>query len=179
MDARFQTSFSPCVVNTLRPRRNEQHFADDIFKRIFFNANIWILIKIILKFVPKGPIDNIPALVQIMAWRRSGDKPLSESMMVSLPTHICVTGPQWVNTFGIPYFHICFLEWQFLTQISLTFVHVGPINNNTTLVHIMAWHRTCYKQLSEPIMRSFLTNTRVTRLRWAKPGRGFSETRNE
>ena len=33
-----------------------------------------------------------------MAWRRSGDKPLSEAMMVSLPTYICVTRPQWVNT---------------------------------------------------------------------------------
>ena len=85
------------IFNSLRPRRNEQHFADDIFKRIFFNENVWISIKISLKFVPKGPINNIPALVQIMAWRRSGDKPLSEPMMVSLPTHICVTRPQWVN----------------------------------------------------------------------------------
>ena len=74
-------------VITLKSRRNEQHFADDIFKRIFFNENVWISIKISLKFVPKGPISNIPALVQIMAWRRSGDKPLSEPMMVSLPTH--------------------------------------------------------------------------------------------
>ena len=89
-------------VNTLRPRRNEQHFADDIFKRIFFNENVWISIKISLKFVPKGPINNIPALIQIMAWRRSGDKPLSEPMMVSLPTHICVTRPQWVNYFPNP-----------------------------------------------------------------------------
>ena len=56
-------------VNTLRQRRNEQHFANDIFKRIFFNENVWISIKISLKFVPKGPINNIPALVQIMAWR--------------------------------------------------------------------------------------------------------------
>ena len=36
-----------------------------------------------------------------MAWRRSGDKPLSEPMMVGLPTHICVTRPQWVNTLGV------------------------------------------------------------------------------
>ena len=84
-------------LNTLRPRRNEQHFADDNFKRIFFNENVWIPIKISLKFVPKGPINNIPALVQIIAWRRSGDKPLFEPMMVSLPTHICVSQPQWVN----------------------------------------------------------------------------------
>ena len=80
-------------LNTLRPRQNGRHFADDIFKCIFLNENVWIPIKISVKFVPKGPINNIPALVQIMAWRRPGDKPLSESMMVSLPTHICVTRP--------------------------------------------------------------------------------------
>ena len=56
-----------------------------------------ISIKISLKFVPKGLINNIPAFVQIMAWRRLGDKPLSEPMMIWLPTHICVTRPQWVN----------------------------------------------------------------------------------
>ena len=84
-------------INTLRPRRNEQHFAGDIFKRIFFNENVWISIKISLKFVPNGPINNIPALVQIMAWCRLGDKPLSELMVVSLPTHICFTRPQWVK----------------------------------------------------------------------------------
>ena len=90
---------SHCInrLNPLRPRWNEQHFADDIFKRIFFNENVWISIKISPKFVPKGPINNIPALVQIMAWRPPGDKPLSEPMMVNLPTHICVTRPQWVK----------------------------------------------------------------------------------
>ena len=71
--------------------------ADNIFKCIFFNDSVWISLKISLRFVPKVPIDSIPALVQIMAWRRSDDKPLSEQMMVSLLTHICVTRPQWVN----------------------------------------------------------------------------------
>ena len=85
------------VFNTLRPRQNGRHFADDTFKRIFLNENVRISIKISLKFVPKDPIHNIPALVQIMAWRRSGDKPLSEPMMVSLLTHIYVTRPQWVK----------------------------------------------------------------------------------
>ena len=85
------------VFNTLRPRHNERHFADDILKWIFLNENAWISIKISLKFVPQVPINNIPALVQIMAWRRPGDKPLSGLMMVRLPTHICVTQPQWVK----------------------------------------------------------------------------------
>ena len=87
--------FSP--LNTLRPRQNGRHFPDNTFKYIFLNENVTISLKISLKFVPKGPINNISALVQIMAWRCSGDKPLSEPMMVSLPTHICVTWPQWVN----------------------------------------------------------------------------------
>ena len=57
------------------------------FKSIFLNENIWILIKISLTFVPKGLIHNIPTLVQIMAWSRPGDKPLSEPVMASLLTH--------------------------------------------------------------------------------------------
>ena len=77
-------------INTLRPRQNGRRFADDIFKCIFLNENEWISLKISLKFVPKGPINNNPALVQIMAWRRSGDKPLSEPMAVNLLTHICL-----------------------------------------------------------------------------------------
>ena len=83
--------------NTLRPGQNGRHFPDDIFKSIFLNENVRISISISLKFVLKGPISNIPALIQIMAWRRPGDKPLSEPMMVSLLTHICVTRPQWVK----------------------------------------------------------------------------------
>ena len=43
---------------------------------------------ITLKFVPKGQINNIPALRQIMAWRQPGDKPLSEPMMFSLLMHM-------------------------------------------------------------------------------------------
>ena len=76
---------------------NGRHFANDIFKCIFLNEYVRFLNKISLKFVPKGLMNNIPALVQIMAWHRLGDKPLSELVMFSLPTHICVTRPQWVK----------------------------------------------------------------------------------
>ena len=89
------------VINSLRPRQNRRHFADDVFKCNFLNENVWISIKISLKFVPKDLINNIPALVQIMAWCRPGDKPLSEPMMVSLLTHICITRPQWVNILAV------------------------------------------------------------------------------
>ena len=49
-----------------------------IFSNAFFNENMQIASNISLKFVLKIPIHNTPPLVQVMAWRRSGDKPLSE-----------------------------------------------------------------------------------------------------
>ena len=87
------------LVNTLGLRQNGRHFTVDVLKCIFLNENVWIPINISLKFVPQGPINNIPALVQITAWRRPDDKPLSGPMMVRLPTHICATRPQWVIWF--------------------------------------------------------------------------------
>ena len=94
-------------LNTLKPRQNGRHFADDIFKCIFLNENAWISLEISLKFVPKVQINNIPALVQIMAWRRPGDKPFSEPMVVSLPTHICITRPQWVDVGLLAVINVC------------------------------------------------------------------------
>ena len=58
-------------VNTLRPRQNGRKFPDDISKYIFLNEKVWNSIKISLKFVPNGPIDKVPALVPIMAWRQA------------------------------------------------------------------------------------------------------------
>ena len=97
-------------LNTLRPKQNGRLFADDTFKRIFLNENIRISFKISLKFVPKGVINNIPALVLIMAWRRPGDKPSSEPMLVRSLTHICVTRPQWVLIGAISIPEIVFIH---------------------------------------------------------------------
>ena len=96
-DRHFSFCHLSLYHNTLRPRQNGGHFPDNIFKRIFVNKNVHILINVSLKFVPKGPINNIPALFQIMAWRRPGDKPLSEPIVVRLLTHICATLPQCVK----------------------------------------------------------------------------------
>ena len=54
--------------------------ADDIAKCIFC-GNDRIQIQLSLKLVLKGPIDDKAALVQVMAWRRTGDKPLPEAMI--------------------------------------------------------------------------------------------------
>ena len=72
------------LINTLRSRHNGRHYPDDISKCIFLNENVWISLKISLKCVPTvriNRINNIPALAQIMAWCRIGDKPLSEPML--------------------------------------------------------------------------------------------------
>ena len=66
-----------------------------------------------MKFVPKGPIDNIPALVQIMAWRRPGDNQISEPIVVSLQTHICVTWPQRVKASAVPALRDITVIWTF------------------------------------------------------------------
>ena len=49
---------------------------------LYFDSNF--IIYIYLKFVPKGPVDKKSALVQVMAWRQAGDKPLHESMLTRL-----------------------------------------------------------------------------------------------
>ena len=56
-------------LNTLGPRQNGRHFPDNISKWIFLNENVWNSINISLKFVPWGAINNIPTMVQVMAWR--------------------------------------------------------------------------------------------------------------
>ena len=84
-------------LNTLRPRQNGRRFADDTFKCIFLNANVRISIKISQRFVPKDPINNNPELAQIMAWRRTGDKPLSEPMMTQF-NDAYMRHSAWVNS---------------------------------------------------------------------------------
>ena len=113
-------------LNTLRLRENGCHFTDDTFKLIFLNENVRISIKILMKFVPMGPINNIPALVQIMAWHHPGNKPLSEPMMVSLLTHIRAT-----------------------SSPSATYMHQWI---RSALVQIMACRLFGAKPLSEPVL---------------------------
>ena len=82
----------------LKLRQNGSHFAYDYFKSIFSNENVWSSFETSLKYVPKHQNNNIPTLIQIMAWCWPGDKPLVEPMMVTLLMHICVTRPQRVGT---------------------------------------------------------------------------------
>ena len=72
----MQAILAQLWINSLSPGRN-----NDIFKCIFMNEMFCISIQISLKFVPKGTIDNKLALIQVMAWRQTGDKPFPEPML--------------------------------------------------------------------------------------------------
>ena len=63
------------------PGQNGRRFPDDIFRRIFVNENVCVLIKILHTFVPKGQINTNAAFFQIIAWLRIDDKPLSEAIV--------------------------------------------------------------------------------------------------
>ena len=131
---------------TLRQRPNGRHFPDNIFKCIFLNENVWILITISLKFVPKGPINNILALIQIMAWHGSGDKPLSEPMLVGSLTHICITQLQWVKQQShcieimLPLFHVPVFTYNSLEVLPMLIILViGSLSLNNQLNNIHCW----------------------------------------
>ena len=162
------------MLNTLRPRQNGSHFTDDTFKCIFLNENAWISLKISLKFVPKVQINNIPALVQIMAWRRPGDKPLSEPMIVSLLTHICVTLPQWVNVSFLAkgeiicsgfFFHIMKTIW-FRTDSRLTPSQWRTSLQSNAISHWLGTNLASVLWLPQPMMkpRGFNVSLTVTKL---------------
>ena len=166
------------LINTLRPRQNGRHIPDDIFKWIFLNENIWILINISLMFVPRGPINNIPTLVQVMAWHRPGDKPLSEPMMVYLLTHICVTLPQWVKL-EFSWFSILpsVLPRKLVLQLgegSLTFTLHSPNNRQFAFAFVGICHADgLWKMIGIPtchIVYNALLLMKNALMWWASPG---------
>ena len=76
---------------------------DDIFKCTFLNENDKVPIQISLKYVPNGLIDNKPVLVQLMAWCRTGDKPLPEPMMTQFTDIYAAPGGdelRWVDKYA-------------------------------------------------------------------------------
>ena len=148
--------------NTLMSRQNGPHFADAILKCISLNENAWISLNISLAFVPKVRVNNTSALVQIIAWGRLCDKPLSEPMLVSLLMHAppyLTELTHWIHNkmaallYGailkLVYYDAMFSR---LIKYSLKPISSCPINNKTALFYIMAWHIPGGKPLSEPVM---------------------------
>ena len=65
----------------IEANQNNCHFPDNISKVIFLTENCCSLIKKSLKFVHEGFIDNMSAMIQIMAWQRTDNKQSSEPMV--------------------------------------------------------------------------------------------------
>ena len=85
------------LVKSSSPGQNGCRFPDDRFKWIVMDGNFCTLIRIPLKFVPKGPVDSKSALVHVMAWCRTGDEPLHEPMLTKFTdAYICGTMGRWV-----------------------------------------------------------------------------------
>ena len=143
------------AFNTLRPTQNGRHFRDAIFKCIFFNENVWICLNILLKFVPKVKSNNITTLIQKVAWHRPGNKPLSEPMMASLLTHICVTLPQWVElSFEFNPYNFAHLECcDVISYISFSLVHSVKITANRE------FGRCWFSLITEKHVCNLLVNT--------------------
>ena len=126
-------------VNNLRPRRIGRCFPGEILKCIFLNEDAWISIKISLKFVPLVRINYILLLVQKMAWRRPGDKSLSEPMMVRLLVHIYVTQPQWVTIPGL--FISAFYTYRQVSNIRRTLVSNKIVDHSDVVFWSIACRR--------------------------------------
>ena len=75
-----EITLNTTAFNTLRLRQNGRHFADNIFKGIFFNENIWLSHEIWLKCILKGLGDNKSTLVQAMTWSKTGNMSVSAAM---------------------------------------------------------------------------------------------------
>ena len=94
-----------------------------------------------MKLVPKGRINNIPALGQIMAWRRPGDKPLSEPMMVSLLKHICHVSlglnelkHRWNNHILWQYAHTLWIPIHALTEMLAELIPASKTDPDKTIL---------------------------------------------
>ena len=94
------------------------HVADDIFNCIFLHENVWLSIKISLNVFPMGRINNIPALVQIMAWHLRGDKPwlvyrtiYASLGLIELTKQVCVGTAGWMKHQHMEFHFIIFLAY--------------------------------------------------------------------
>ena len=99
-----------------------------------------LLIKIPLKFVPICPIDNIQALVQIMACAGLATSHYLKQWWPSLLRHICITRPQWVNTLAPRRFG-CTFKYVIYAQKHFCISYIGNFQRNCHRLNIKVSHR--------------------------------------
>ena len=133
-------------INTLRPRQCGRHFLDNILIWIFLNENVWIWCKISLRFIPKDPINNISALVQIMDWCPT--KQATSHYLEQWYLDISITWPQCVNLGCIPsMFFLLANQCQWLRKNHAVFLAHWSLIQSVNLIQIMTWYLSCNKPL--------------------------------
>ena len=111
-----------------------------------------------------------------MAWRRPGDKPLSEPMVGSLLTHKCVTRPQWVKSMALEGFEWSFRSvifkpilmiggWGIACEIALRWMSLDFTDDKSTLIQVMAW---CRQAASHYLSLWFMLPYGTTKPQWVK-----------
>ena len=117
-------SICSCSCNSSAPRQKGRQFRSDVFKCIFVNENVWIVLKMSLTFAPEVRINNIPALVHIMAWRRLGDHYLKQWWLAygHIYASLGLNGLTKTNDKQLWCFHCCYP----LCPLLLTWFNFNP-----------------------------------------------------
>ena len=135
------------------------------------------LIQIPLKFVPKGKIEKMPALVKVMAWHWVGGKPLPEPLMTTIHDPSGITRQQYVNPLGPGRFEWHFREvifmlilvidgWVISFDIAYRWMSLDCTDDQSTLVQVMAWCRQATSHNLSQCLPSSTSLYRVTRPQW-------------
>ena len=122
------------------------------FSNVFFlKENVRIAINISLDFVPKGPINNIPGLVEITAWHRTGDRALCEPIMARLPTHICVTRApmSWISDMA------CCIYWSSIMPV-VNWGYSAGVFQTSLLVAVVVSYVPCILVQNHFILFTYL-----------------------
>ena len=135
--------------------QNGRHFADEY-------TFIYFLIKISLKFVPNDPTDNKPVLVQVMAWRRTGDKPLSEPMLTPFTDSLGGWSVNWSvqkaphsHLYVTPYSSACFTKTRnFCPNWAYSyyeFIYKNDVNSyfHTQIGYCRTTRKVCWQLLTD------------------------------
>ena len=155
-------------LNTLKQRQNGCHFTDDFFKGMFLNEKVWILIKISLNFVPKGSINKILALVQIMVWHLPvRSHYLNQCWLVywCIKVSLCLDELTLLPLGGCD-INFKSIIFELVTQTSIFGPHCEMVlrwvpqnltNQKSTMVQVMAWcHQATSHDLRQCGFRSML-----------------------
>ena len=166
-------------INSLRPRQNRRHFPDDIFKSILLNESIWISFEISPKFVPKGPINNNPSLVQIMACSRQASSHFLNQWWLVYWRIYASLGLNELNSLAPGRFdyNLKLVNFKLLSmkkflsifcEIVIRWMPHHLTDHKSTLIQVMTWCRQATSHYLSQCWSKSLSPHYITRPQWIK-----------